>query len=81
MKIIIVLILISLVIAVTFLWLFVWSVRSGQYEDTDSPAVRILFDDKKKLRSKGSSDDELYLSNLLQLAPYKFDYHLDKSIL
>ncbi|MBU2913123.1 MULTISPECIES: cbb3-type cytochrome oxidase assembly protein CcoS [Reichenbachiella] len=47
MKIIIALILISLVVALIFLWLFVWSVKSGQYDDTDSPAVRMLMDDKK----------------------------------
>lgn len=48
MKIIILLILISLIVALVFLWLFVWSVKSGQYEDTDSPAIRMLMDEKKK---------------------------------
>ncbi|WP_099598715.1 cbb3-type cytochrome oxidase assembly protein CcoS [Reichenbachiella sp. 5M10] len=48
MKIILLLICISLIVALIFLWLFVWSVRSGQYDDTDSPAVRILMDDSKK---------------------------------
>lgn len=46
MKILVLLIIVSLVIALTFLWLFVWSVKSGQYDDTDSPAVRILYEDK-----------------------------------
>ncbi|MFF7708216.1 cbb3-type cytochrome oxidase assembly protein CcoS [Pseudomonas sp. NPDC007930] len=27
------------------LWLFFWAVGSGQYDDLDSPARRILFDD------------------------------------
>ncbi len=31
--------------ALIFLWLFVWSVRSGQYDDSYTPSVRILFDD------------------------------------
>ncbi|MBS1487212.1 MAG: cbb3-type cytochrome oxidase assembly protein CcoS [Bacteroidetes bacterium] len=48
MNIIVGLILISLVIAVIFLFIFFWSVRSGQYEDTYTPSVRILFDNELK---------------------------------
>lgn len=48
MDIIIVLISISLSIAVGFLILFIWNIKSGQYEDTCTPSIRILFDDKKK---------------------------------
>jgi cbb3-type cytochrome oxidase maturation protein len=29
------------------LWLFLWSLRSRQYEDLDGAAQRILFDDTK----------------------------------
>ena len=46
MLIIILLIFISLTIAVIFLTLFVWSMRSGQYDDTYSPSARMLFDDQ-----------------------------------
>ena len=45
MSIIIVLILTSLLVALFFLAAFVFSVRSGQYEDTYTPGHRILFDD------------------------------------
>lgn len=45
MLIIIGLILISLIIALGFLKAFHWAVKSGQYQDTDSPAVRMLFED------------------------------------
>jgi cbb3-type cytochrome oxidase maturation protein len=31
--------------AVAFLIAFIWAVKSGQYEDTYTPSVRILFDD------------------------------------
>ncbi len=48
MKIIIILIGVSLSIAVGFLLLFLWSVRSGQYDDVYTPSVRMLFDDRKK---------------------------------
>ncbi len=36
---------ISFVVAVGFLAGFIWAVRSGQYEDTCTPALRILTDD------------------------------------
>ncbi|MGL1886841.1 MAG: cbb3-type cytochrome oxidase assembly protein CcoS [Reichenbachiella sp.] len=52
MTIIIALIIISLIVAVVFLSLFIWSVKSGQYDDTDSPAVRMLIDDTKPRKSK-----------------------------
>jgi cbb3-type cytochrome oxidase maturation protein len=48
MDIIILLILISLTIALVFLGAFVWNMKSGQYDDTYGPSVRMLFDDKKK---------------------------------
>ncbi len=48
MKILIILIVVSLLIALVFLGLFVWSVKSNQYEDTDAPAMRILYDDKPR---------------------------------
>jgi cbb3-type cytochrome oxidase maturation protein len=32
-------------IAAGFLAAFVWAVRSGQYDDPHTPAIRILFDD------------------------------------
>ncbi len=38
---------VSLFAAIIFLWLFVWSVKSGQYEDNYTPSVRILFDDEE----------------------------------
>ena len=48
MTIIFLLIGISLVVALLFLGAFLWAVRSGQYEDTYTPAVRMLFDDADK---------------------------------
>ena len=37
----------SLVLALGFLAAFIWSVRSGQYEDDYTPSVRMLFEDTK----------------------------------
>jgi cbb3-type cytochrome oxidase maturation protein len=48
MLIIILLISISLTIAIGFLIAFVWGMRSGQFDDTYGPSVRMLFEDKKK---------------------------------
>ena len=48
MTIIIALISISLTLAIFFLGAFLWSMKSGQYDDTYGPSVRMLFDDKKK---------------------------------
>jgi len=45
MQIIVILISISLILALIFLGIFFWNVKSGQYDDTYSPSVRILFDD------------------------------------
>ena len=46
MSILFVLILISALIATAFLIVFIWSVRSGQYDDTYTPSVRMLFNDE-----------------------------------
>ena len=35
----------SLMVALLFLGFFIWAVRSGQYEDRYTPAVRVLFDE------------------------------------
>ena len=47
MLILILLIFISLAIALIFLGAFIWNVKSGQYDDTYGPSVRMLYDDKK----------------------------------
>ncbi|MBK8983521.1 MAG: cbb3-type cytochrome oxidase assembly protein CcoS [Ignavibacteria bacterium] len=47
MSAIIILISVSLTVAVIFLIAFIWSVRSGQYEDKYTPSVRMLFDDNE----------------------------------
>ncbi|RIJ41684.1 cbb3-type cytochrome oxidase assembly protein CcoS [Pontibacter oryzae] len=57
MLIIFLLIGISITVATGFLVAFLWAVRSGQYEDDYTPAVRMLFeneapDDSKSLKSK-----------------------------
>ena len=55
MTVIIVLIIVSIVVAGGFLAAFLWAVRNGQYDDTYSPSVRMLFDDKKSKSNKDHS--------------------------
>jgi cbb3-type cytochrome oxidase maturation protein len=46
MSVIILLLLVSISVATLFLAAFIWSVKSGQYDDEASPPMRMLFDDK-----------------------------------
>ena len=48
MTVILYLLLGSLILGGTGLAVFLWSLRSGQYEDMDGAANRILFDDDKE---------------------------------
>lgn len=45
MNVILILILASLTVATAFLAGFIWAVRSGQFDDTCTPAMRMLADD------------------------------------
>jgi len=47
MSVIAILIVVSLSLALLFLAAFIWAVRSGQYEDTSTPSLRLLADDAK----------------------------------
>jgi cbb3-type cytochrome oxidase maturation protein len=44
----------SLFVAIGFLVAFLWSVKSGQYSDTYTPSVRMLFEDGKSKKEKES---------------------------
>ncbi|MBC5773527.1 cbb3-type cytochrome oxidase assembly protein CcoS [Pontibacter sp. KCTC 32443] len=46
MYIIFLMIAISVTVAAAFLGAFLWAVRSGQYDDDYTPAVRMLFDNE-----------------------------------
>ena len=56
MNIMFLLIGVSLLAAMFFLFLFIWAIKSGQYDDTFTPSVRILFDDD--LDSKDETKNE-----------------------
>jgi cbb3-type cytochrome oxidase maturation protein len=46
MGVVLILLAASLSIAAGFLAAFIWSVKSGQYDDDYTPSIRMLFDDK-----------------------------------
>ena len=48
MDILYLMILCSVSLAVVFLIIFIVNAKKGQFEDDESPAVRILFDDEKE---------------------------------
>jgi len=52
MSVLFVLIGVSMLVAGGFLVGFLWAVKKGQYDDSYSPSVRILFDDHEKETQK-----------------------------
>ena len=56
MNVILILILASLSVALLFLGGFIWAVKSGQFEDTCTPPMRILTDDTPISKTNPASD-------------------------
>ncbi|MEJ5103599.1 cbb3-type cytochrome oxidase assembly protein CcoS [Chryseobacterium sp. MYb328] len=48
----------SVSLAVIFLVVFIVYARKGQFEDDESPAVRILFDDEVKEKNETGNKDK-----------------------
>lgn len=56
MGVIVLLIVAGGAVAAGFLAAFAWAVRSGQYDDTCTPAVRVLLDERSNTRQEGTAD-------------------------
>lgn len=56
MSVLFVLIAVSMLVAGGFLIGFLWAVKKGQYDDSYSPSVRILFDDNEKEVQKAEKE-------------------------
>ncbi len=56
MGVIYILLTISIIVAIIFFVVFILSVRNGQYDDTYTPSIRMLFDDElvKEPKEKSS---------------------------
>lgn len=46
----------TLVLLAAAVGVFVWSLRSGQFEDLDGPAHRVVFDDREEQARLGGND-------------------------
>tara|TARA_E500000318_G_C3418248_1_gene156251 strand:+ start:132 stop:320 length:189 start_codon:yes stop_codon:yes gene_type:complete len=50
MSVIMIMLPLALLLAGLFVWAFIRSVKSGQYDDLDTPAIRAVFDDEPPKR-------------------------------
>ena len=55
MGVIYILITVSVFVALTFFVAFIYAVKTGQFEDSYTPSVRILFDDEIKVKPQDKS--------------------------
>ncbi|MBP6618876.1 MAG: cbb3-type cytochrome oxidase assembly protein CcoS [Leadbetterella sp.] len=52
MEVIIILVILAILIAGSFLLAFFWATKDGQFDDTFSPSVRILIDNERDENKK-----------------------------
>jgi cbb3-type cytochrome oxidase maturation protein len=56
MNILYLLIGVSLFAALIFLAMFIWAVKTGQYDDNYTPSIRILFEDEEEEEREEKKD-------------------------
>jgi cbb3-type cytochrome oxidase maturation protein len=49
---------VSLFAALIFLGAFIWAVKNGQFDDSKTPSIRILFDDEKPDESNTDNNNK-----------------------
>ena len=49
---------VSLFAALIFLGAFIWAVRNGQFDDNETPSIRILFDDEPAINKETETKKE-----------------------
>jgi cbb3-type cytochrome oxidase maturation protein len=67
MSVLVILLLVSISIAGSFLAAYIWSVRDGQFDDDFSPAQRILFPDgrtEQKETTQANTPDKIKSAKL-----------------
>ena len=57
MSVIYLLLAISIVVALVFFAAFIFSVKRGQYDDSYTPSVRMLFEDELVKKATGKQND------------------------
>ncbi|NQU53937.1 MAG: cbb3-type cytochrome oxidase assembly protein CcoS [Bacteroidetes bacterium] len=50
---------VSLFAALIFLGAFIWAVRTGQFDDNETPSIRMLFDDEPPTNNNANTTDEI----------------------
>ena len=50
---------VSLLVALIFLAAFIWAVKTGQFEDNETPSYRILFDEEPVETSDQNQEKKL----------------------
>ena len=58
MSVLYLLILAALFVAIGFLLAFIWAVKTGQFDDTHTPSMRILLDDEDPSSSNEKNTKE-----------------------
>jgi len=49
---------VSLFAALIFLGAFIWAVRNGQFDDNETPSIRILFDDEPTIDEENNKKEQ-----------------------
>ena len=57
MSVIIILLIASIMVAAIFPLAFLWSIKNGQFDDEESPPLRILFDDEPVSKNQNKTTD------------------------
>ena len=55
MGVIYLMLIVSLIIALFFLFSFLWATKNGQYDDDYTPSVRMLFDDEEESKKSNKT--------------------------
>jgi len=58
MEIIYLLIPLSIILVGVIIWVFLWAIRSGQFDDLEGPAHRILMDDDSPRLTQADGESE-----------------------
>lgn len=58
MEILIFLVPLASVVVAIAVWAFIWALRRGQFDDLDSPAWRVVFDDQEQQRKANTDEDK-----------------------
>lgn len=47
----------ALILGLLFVGVFIWAVKNGQFDDLDTPAKRMLFDDQNNIKNNDNKEE------------------------